>query len=444
MGFPSDSYIKYNFASPTGTVTDNSILFAVYETGGQAEEDFFDSISDTSDVTKIHSYKDDGVTRLAIDIFEHNLTTAGSRYIIGRTLWSGSLTSTGSYTLRLGDGGTTTGVNDTYGQYNAYTNDVEGYYPSGGGNDRTGNQLNLTATGSPTITTGQIGAGYSYDGVDDGYDVDLTLPTSGGISFGIWVKYISGSYRDVLSFSLSDGSYWSIENFGNGTWKTPNTESLPNITFTSAITWQKLDITIEDIQGNSGQWKAYLNGVSIYEPIETASLELTQFSLGWSKGRSGRHIEADINEAYVSYTELSSTEIAYEYTQTSDNADFLGSPTWVSGSTAIEVTCTETTTMTDSGAVSALINTILSETANLADSATKTVVIDLSCNDGLQLTDISTATAIIEAVLNETGLFTDISTIDSGLAEGLVIITASSAKLQIIFSITSKPEIIGG
>lgn len=47
---------------------------------------------------------------------------------------------------------------DTFGRYNVYRTGIMGFWPAGGGNDRTRNARNCTTVGSPTIGTGPIGA----------------------------------------------------------------------------------------------------------------------------------------------------------------------------------------------------------------------------------------------------------------------------------------------
>lgn len=49
-------------------------------------------------------------------------------------------------------------VGDTYGQYNVYRTNILGFWPSGGGNDRTRNANNMTTEGSPVVANGPIGA----------------------------------------------------------------------------------------------------------------------------------------------------------------------------------------------------------------------------------------------------------------------------------------------
>jgi hypothetical protein len=55
------------------------------------------------------------------------------------------------------------GVNDTYGRYNVYRTSIKGFWPSGGGSDRTRNANNMVTFGTPTIGAGPIGAqSYTY------------------------------------------------------------------------------------------------------------------------------------------------------------------------------------------------------------------------------------------------------------------------------------------
>ena len=109
--------------------------------------------------------KTDGTTELACDFLYPNSSTNECWAVVN---W-GSLASGSTATIRLFAPNTSNSeyvASDTYGQYNAYRSAIKGYYPKGGGSDRTINQSTLTAVGSVTEgdTSTVYGDATDYDG----------------------------------------------------------------------------------------------------------------------------------------------------------------------------------------------------------------------------------------------------------------------------------------
>jgi hypothetical protein len=76
-----------------------------------------------------------------------------------------------------------------FGSDNAYDADWEGYWPDGGGVDRTSNGRDTTAFGGVVAgdTAGKIGSATSFDGVDD-YFTFSQYATSGDFSILLWAQ----------------------------------------------------------------------------------------------------------------------------------------------------------------------------------------------------------------------------------------------------------------
>jgi hypothetical protein len=124
-------------------------------------------------------------TELAYDLIEWAYN-AGSPTGWIRALWSGTLANSGTQNVRVYagyTGGTATAYDsdETYGSDNAYDANWLGYWPAGGGSDRTANGYTLSpgSAGNPTAggVVGLVGTATRYDGSNDYCTGTPTLPT---------------------------------------------------------------------------------------------------------------------------------------------------------------------------------------------------------------------------------------------------------------------------
>src|SRR6056297_1214654 len=120
--------------NPTSALTDFTLIVDL----STMPASWWSAVS-TSDGTRGRVYKGDGTTRLACDWIDFDDTAETG---LLRVLWSGTLASTGTQELWIEppvSGNDAVAADNTYGSDNAYDDDWEGYWPDGGGSDRTEN-----------------------------------------------------------------------------------------------------------------------------------------------------------------------------------------------------------------------------------------------------------------------------------------------------------------
>ncbi len=162
----SNGVLSAPVPNPTDTLTDFSLIVLLTRANAG---DLFDAVTD-QDATKFRFYKQDETTELAFDPFYEDWT-ASDEMVIFRVKWSGSLTSSGSYSLLITPavtGNASYAATDTYGQYNAYDSNVYQSLPlNDDANDRTsnGNNATLNSLAFPTdAIAAPIGNGLQLDG----------------------------------------------------------------------------------------------------------------------------------------------------------------------------------------------------------------------------------------------------------------------------------------
>ncbi len=120
---------------------------------------------DTTDGTRGRVFKED-LTALAVDWIDFN-DTAETGW--ARVKWSGTLSSSVANSIRIYPpvlANVSVAVGDTFGAYGAYDSNWLAYWANAGTVDRTGNQIDGIAQGSPTIggATGKVGKGTDFNG----------------------------------------------------------------------------------------------------------------------------------------------------------------------------------------------------------------------------------------------------------------------------------------
>ena len=171
-----------------------------------------------SDGGDVRASKGDGITQLPVDLIEWNY---GSNSGLLAVRYSGTQgTTADDIQIWCGNGSATAdGPTDTYGSENVYDSSHVCVYPSGGGNDRTGNDNDLTMSGSPTVG----GASGPIDGMT-------------ATSFDGSTQY--GTANAVVPSSESPLSFFSLVKTGTlpATAPYPNTCYLPTICFRDSAT----------------------------------------------------------------------------------------------------------------------------------------------------------------------------------------------------------------
>jgi hypothetical protein len=120
-----------------------------------------------SDGGDIRASKEDN-TQLPFDLVNFVDGSPGSGTLFVK--FSGTKAAAANERIRIWCGNASEvlpGDTDTYGRENAYPSHLKGFYPDGGGEDRTGNDTDLSMTGSPTVggAAGPIGnKATDYDG----------------------------------------------------------------------------------------------------------------------------------------------------------------------------------------------------------------------------------------------------------------------------------------
>ena len=189
MPLPSTSYMQSVYEVDADV---DDFTFCV-DLGAEAPQSFWDACT-SSDGTKMRVADHHTEDERPFDPIDFDNT--GEDGVL-RFKHAGTASSLGTYMVRVYPavtGNTSYGVSDTYGQYNAYDSSWVGYWPDGGGTDRTSNGNDGTAdsAGNPTIGggTGKVGAATDYDGSDDGVSVG-NLTALNGIAGLTWMGWIN-------------------------------------------------------------------------------------------------------------------------------------------------------------------------------------------------------------------------------------------------------------
>lgn len=206
---PSIGWIDVDVPAPDAGIDDHTFTWNldVYTLPVEATATWDTSANGYGRVTK-----SDGTTELASDWGDNldHIAETGQVYILFTGTWSAGVT----VRVWLPDSSRTQyAAGDTYGQYAAYRADIEGFWPDGAGNDRTGNALHLSGTDiTPGDSVGQIGFATEYNGSTSRADVasNTDLP----VTIMTWAKYdaspstgVTGSFADK-DFTDSQSLYW--------------------------------------------------------------------------------------------------------------------------------------------------------------------------------------------------------------------------------------------
>jgi hypothetical protein len=409
MSFSGSYWKATKQIASTDNLTDFSFIIA------ELPSEFFTACTST-DGTKLRCSKDDGVTELAFDPIEFDTTT---ETIVLRVKWSGTITPTGTYTIRVYPaltGNVSYGVSDTYGQYNAYDSSNKGFYPVVGDSgtnltDRTSNQEIGTLNYGVSIVDERLYFTTSTATVDIQSGKLLDGSSEFSVSFNINADSFSGDKRFVVfdSFAFNEPLIvWAssavlevlvtTSDSTTGIWKPGKT--------LNAGTDYKIDITYD-----GALLSVYSDSVLINTYAITGTLGVTG-STNYKLGYTTLGLNGEMWDVALRTKGLSSAFVLHEYSQTSDNSAFWGTWTEVTGQTGIELDADSGSITVSGQEISATVDrNILSETGSYVISGSDSgIILDklLAANPGIITitgSDISLSITINKILDAETGSY---------------------------------------
>ena len=311
MSLPaSTGYNTFIADAPGGDVSD----FTFIRDGSLFSTEFQADIN-SGDGSRARFAWDDDESELAFDWISDDVQTDPGviRFAAGRVVYAAS--SDAARRVRGYAPNTRNvsyGVNDTYGQYAAYNDDFDFYSPDGSDNDRTVNQKTVTYTGSPEVSAydGLLGKATRYPvgaygtvsmitGVNQYLAAVMRSPLGGSIYLwgdyqrGTLIRAYSGTYRYYINYAYTNGGSYDYTSYHIFQARTNSVDG---------------QISLDGSKTTTGSGDAHTNSYVL--------------------GRDG--------DAYVQHvirydSDPGESWLDYEYAQTSDNASFWSTPTWVSG-----------------------------------------------------------------------------------------------------------------
>ena len=330
MALPATTYDTATLVNPDSNLTDFTLIVDLSRMSAA-----WWSAVDTSDGTKGRAAKDSGPTELACDWIDFDDSAETG---LLRVKWSGTLSDTGTQTLRIyppQSGNASVAASDTYGSDNAYDSDWAAYWPLHDANDRTANGYDLTAGGGVTAggVAGKLGAATDFDGTDDWFERTASSPNIGpGKTLFAWVNYDATNYvsRVIEIQDTSTLSYQQIlpvfglfrANEYNGTTQASASSSSTIVTGTWYFHAAKFVSATERY--------AFLDstrfGPGTTNVDSTGDGTADRLGIGAASDGSGTHMNAKIQHVQAHSTARADDWIEYEYDQINDQATFWG--TW--------------------------------------------------------------------------------------------------------------------
>ena len=333
MALPATMYSRNTIPNPTSALTDFSVMINLAHMGAA----WWTANGTEADWTRGRAAKDDG-TELATDWidFDHAAETGWVR-----VKWSGTLATSGTQTIRVYPpvaGNSANAVSATYGSDNAYDANWEGYWPNGGGADRTSSDNDGTANGGVTVggVAGQAGKATDFDGAND--YITLADPSlTANLTVMAWIT--GGGDNTVAEHAVSFNPGFTLGLLGAD----QTMRFQVNATGTSvAVHPTDPDGTFRHYGGtyDSSDTIAYYNGTAgtavtdaSGNIVVTGDLVIGSYAGNPTTGTFAW--DGIIQEVQIHSTARHADWIKYEYDQTNDNATFLGTWTVVSPSSAI-------------------------------------------------------------------------------------------------------------
>lgn len=236
-------------------------------------------------------------------------------------------------------------ANETYGSDNAYDANWEGYWPDGGGTDRTSNGIDTSGSGGVSIggTSGQLDLATTYDGSDDYSNVSQSAVTDEPCTQMAWIKpalgkspgtqYVlaamSTSYSASTTISANHLSTGIRSSDGGSTWDyCAEVETGVAAGGTPATAWHHIAglFTANDdreclVDSSSVGTNTTSRGVGGIDQLVIGAA-LT------ASGADDTFFDGDICEVQLHSVVRGSDWIQHEYSQSNDNATFWGTWSW--------------------------------------------------------------------------------------------------------------------
>lgn len=343
MPLPSTGYATAAPDNPASALTDFTLLIDL----STLPASWWAAV-DTTDGTRGRAYVDSSEVELAVDWIDFD--DSGETGWL-RVLWTGTLATTGTQTVRIyppNTGNAAVAASDTYGSDNAYASHWKMYVPDGGGVDRTSSSNDLTANGGYTAggSVGKVGTATTFDGTDDyGERADnATLDITGALTIMAWVKSAASAAdtEGIISKYFQTGnqrSYVLVQN---------STTNLPSFVISSDGTFQSGNVLNGTTALGVGDWhhvagvfvpsisrEIYVDGVSENSSgtapsgIHSGSAPLW-IGMQFSNAAQYR-INAVIDDVQIHAAGLPAAWIAEETAQSNDQSTFWTTWTWNAG-----------------------------------------------------------------------------------------------------------------
>lgn len=335
---PSTGYAVATASNPASALTDFTLMVDL-----STMPALWWSTVDTTDGTKGRTFKDDGVTELAVDWIDFD-DTAETGW--ARIKWSGSLASTGTQKVRIYPpvaANASVAQGDTYGQHNAYASHWAAYWTFDGGDltDRTSNNVDLTNNGATTGATGKVGEAFDFEFSESDYLDSSSVPaTAYPVTVMAWMQAES-----LPSVNGEDGTLIAIYRSGTFEWlitvqiddsSTPNnapvcrTRDAGLATAThgsamSAATWHFVDAhaTSSEVAINLDR------GTEVTQAHSETPTNINLTEVGRNLQGGGREWDGLIDDLQVHSVELADAWRDHEHDQTNSQSTFWGTWTWV-------------------------------------------------------------------------------------------------------------------
>ena len=319
------SYALATISNPSAGLTDFSLIVDL----SRMPASWWAAVN-TSDGTRGRVYKGDGTTRLAADWIDFDDTEETG---LLRVLWSGTLATTGTQQLWIEPplaANATVAADNTYGSDNAYDSSWVGYWPSGGGDDRTSSGNDGTANGGVTVggATGKIGAATDFDGTNDYVSVGYSTANI-DYTWSLWANPDTVRKTWILNTDVAGGG-WAIAGFnddgelrvysGNTNYRwIGNSGDITD-------SWQRFDVVhtgdVSNVYKNASELTASSNNSQSVHAGDAIYIGGEWTPSGWN------YFDGLLQEIQIHSTVRSSDWISYEYDQTNDQATFWGTWSW--------------------------------------------------------------------------------------------------------------------
>ena len=326
MALPSTTYDTAALVNPTISLTDFTLIVDLSRMSAA-----WWAAVDTSDGTKGRAAKDSGPTELACDWIDFDSVNETG---LLRVKWSGTLSDTGTQTLRVYPpvaANASVSASDTYGSDNAYDADWAAYWPLHDLLDRTANSYDLTAQiamGAIGGESGKIGAATDFPGVNNG----RLEYTAGRIHDGpgaTQIAWVNFDVANVASIINADGVsgyqrlLYVAGGFNAQEWDGTTVASQSNSTTLTLGSWfmvtgQFVTTTSRFAWTNKNKAGPRLTNVSSLN-------ESTQVGIGQNVG-GGTAINGKMQHIQMHSAARADEWIEYEYDQTNNQSTFWG--TW--------------------------------------------------------------------------------------------------------------------